>query len=203
MTNTATWRFPDKPVDSAPAILTTLAEGEWLAQLKIDGWRCLIEWEPDGAGLTLTSRHQEPIPASADLRRELTCLLEPQRAPLLIDAEWTGRRDRQPEGLVLFDLLGLEDEWLGGEGALARFHELRMLGSELGIGEGGRIRAVAWTLRDYPAFFEYSRTVPGVEGIVLKRCNSRYVGSVRRSVDNPAWLKVRHRAGEAGQTRLV
>ncbi len=198
---TALFRYPDKPTASGPGILPTLADGEWLAQMKHDGFRCLVEW--NGHTPTLTSREQKPIPASIDLRCDLIAALD-GLAPMLLDAEWMGRRDGQREGLVLFDVLAVRGRWLGEEPAWDRFLRLVAL-----RGVGGAplrvlpptVRLVDWTHEGYPAFFERSKQ-PGVEGIVLKHRASRFIGSTRRCVDNPQWLKVRWRGGEDGQTPL-
>ena len=36
------WRYPDKPIETTPDFIGGLAEREWLAQGKYDGWRMSI-----------------------------------------------------------------------------------------------------------------------------------------------------------------
>ncbi len=193
-----TFRYPDKPTPSGPGVLADLPDGEWLAQMKSDGFRCLVDWNGDCP--TFTSRERLPIPASVDLGADVIAALD-GLPPLTLDAEWMGRRDRQPEGLVVFDLLVMEGRWLGEKSAGQRFADLLTLWGR--VKAPPTVRLVEWAGRGYPAFFKLSKTRPGVEGIVLKHDTSRYIGSVRRSVDNPLWLKCKWRGGEDGQTRLA
>ena len=123
---------------------------------------------------------------------------------MLIDCEFMGRRDGQPEALRLFDMLALNGKWVGDLAAYARlgmltagFPELKDAGTE------SRISIVPFTTGRYQDFFEFSRTLPGAEGIVLKHKTSRFIGSVRKSVDNPMWLKVKWREGADGQLRVA
>jgi ATP-dependent DNA ligase len=91
-----------------------------------------------------------------------------------------------------------EGSWIGHHRAIDRFNTLRRQ-----FEQTPRVHIVAWTLSDYPEFFEHSKTLPGVEGIVLKRTDSKYIGSVRQSVDNPGWMKVKWREGADGQVRVA
>ena len=70
-------------------------------------------------------------------------------------------------------------------------------------GTESRISIVPFTTGRYQDFFEFSKTLPGAEGIVLKHKTSRFIGSVRKSVDNPMWLKVKWREGADGQLRVA
>lgn len=177
-------------------MLEALVDGQWLAQAKPDGFRALIEW--DGRWPRLTSRHAKPIPASHDLLGELAEALRSVLPGSVLDGEWMGRRDGQPEGIYLFDLVVDEGCWIGHHGALARFNTLRQE-----VVPSERVRFVPFALSNYREFFEFSKTIPGVEGIVLKRTGSPYIGSVRSSVDNPAWVKVKWREGADGQVRVA
>jgi hypothetical protein len=70
-------------------------------------------------------------------------------------------------------------------------------------GTADRISIVPFTTGGYVDFFDFSKTLPGAEGIVLKHKTSRFIGSVRKSVENPMWLKVKWRAGADGQLRVA
>ena len=90
------WRFPDRPTATSVGILSELAEGDWIAEIKFDGWRTVLGW--DGREVTLTSRHRTPIPASPDLvdcvTHALNCIT--QRDPTRI-TESDISRDLAPE----------------------------------------------------------------------------------------------------------
>lgn len=196
MREEAPFRFPDKPTRASAAALPDLQDGQWLAQAKPDGFRAVIQW--DGSFPRLTSRHEKPIPISHGLLTELSEALRGVLPNSTIDGEWMGRRDGQPEGLWLFDLIEDEGCWIGHHGALCRFNTLRQ-----SVRPSARVRIVPFTLTDYGAFFEHSKTIPGVEGIVLKRTDSKYIGSTRSSVDNPQWMKIKWREGADGQVRVA
>ncbi len=55
----------------------------------------------------------------------------------------------------------------------------------------------------YADFFGYSKTIAESEGIVLKHKASHFIGSTRRSVDNPLWLKVKWRRGRPNGPALA
>jgi ATP-dependent DNA ligase len=56
--------------------------------------------------------------------------------------------------------------------------------------------------RDYLGFFQNMRERGDAEGLVLKRADSRYIGSYKQSAINPAWVRSKWRAGEAGTTAI-
>lgn len=195
---TAAFRFPDKPCTSSVGILSTLKDRDWLAQAKYDGWRALVQW--DGNRVLLTSRHQEGIPASQPFLTEITETLRPL-PPCVLDGEWMGRRDSQPESLWLFDVLDIRGEWLGGLTAADRFARLCSLLPRPDLTP--RIKLVECVVSGYPEFFRFSKSLPGCEGIVLKHRDSKFIGSVRKCVNNPLWLKVKWRDGANGQVLVA
>jgi ATP-dependent DNA ligase len=188
------FRYPDKPTTSSLGVLDHLVDGEWLADLKYDGWRALIRW--DGNMVTFTSRHRKALPGTPGLLLEARDCLH-GLPPALLDGEWMGRRDDQPESLVFFDMLeiGAESCW----SRTADDRRTRLVGMIQRLTP--RIRMVEYVDRGYRDFFERSK-VPGCVGIVLKRKDSKLIGSIRNSVDNPNWLKVKWREGFDGQTRV-
>lgn len=187
-------RWPDAPILSTPAIFATLEPGNWLAEEKLDGWRTIVHRTP--RGFTFTTRHNKVCPLSRELSAQLEQALSHLPVGSMLDSEWLCRRaGLGNEKLVFFDMLSLGSQWQGGNGALARFELLKTLvPSELIVGH---------TLTDYAAFFERTKLDPLTEGVVLKRCDSRYIGSTRGSVDNPGWVKVRYRAGAAGDRKVA
>lgn len=181
------FRHPDKPQAAPDSMLSQLRDGDWLAQHKPDGYRCLILW--DGRTPTFRSRHNKPLAVTQGLADEVAASLRGIGSPALIDAEWMGRRDGQPESVYLFDLLMVGGYWIGHHGVRGRFGTL--CGA---VVPSDRVRIVPWALSNYSGFYERSKTSPGVEGIVLKRTESPYIGSTRGSAINPHWLKIKWRA---------
>ena len=188
-------RYPDTPVQSSELVLPTLPEGQWIAQMKYDGWRCLVEVRPD-RHLLFTTRHDKPCPVSDALRRELIGALGRLPAGTVLDGEWMCRRAGVThERLWLFDVLRLDrDDWQLPRPAADRFALLReLVPADL---------VVPWATGGYAAFFEQTKGDPATEGVVLKHVASSYLGSTRECRTNPMWLKVKWRAGGDGQ-RLV
>jgi len=184
------FRYPDKPRWATAGVLPVLKEGEWLAQFKADGWRAVVTLNPDA--LQLVSRHNLPLPASERLLDSAFRTLRGAGIPIgsVLDGEWMGRRDRQPEGLYLFDLLQWGDSWIGLESTSFRFQRLR---EALTAHETADVRLIPWATYGFTELFAASRETPGMEGIVLKRVTAPFIGSLRRSMDNPHWMKVRWR----------
>lgn len=197
-------RYPDKPGGKvAPSVLDSehFPPGEWMAQLKYDGHRCVIFWNAEDASLDFVSRHGKPLPVHGDLRDGLRdALVELDRPDLVIDSEWMGRRqsDRR-ERLWLLDLLECDDlatQKLYGATAAKRLEKL-----QAAVFPNLSDWVVeTWTAGGWRDLFEKSRTLPGCEGIVLKRVNSTLVGRRGESAKNFAWIKCKWREGEAGTT---
>ena len=184
------FRYPDKPRWATAGVLPVLKDEEWLAQFKADGWRAVVTLQPDT--VQLLSRHNLPLPASERLLETAARTLRAAGVPVgsVLDGEWMGRRDQQPEGLYLFDLLQWGESWIGLEATSSRFCRLREV---LAGHETAEVRLIPWATSRFMELFSASRQVPGMEGIVLKRATAPFIGSLRRSVDNPHWMKVRWR----------
>ena len=112
----------------------------------------------------------------------------------MLDGEYMGKRDGQPESCHVWDVVEFQGSWIGLEMPLSeRWAMLRSIIPCRFI--------VPCATEDFAGFFESSKR-PGVEGIVLKRLDSRFFGSYRENKVNTGWLKIRWRGGEDGQLRL-
>lgn len=191
----ALYRFPDIPSLITPNVLETLRDGEWMAQLKFNGWRAMYDW--DGSELTLWGRKKRALTEpSAAFVAGIKDLLRPV-PPCLLDGEVMGRRGPTskpfPERAWLFDTLEVNGRWMGGAGAYERYVTLKgLVTPEL---------VVPCVTGGYPAFFQRSKAwcSAGCEGIVLKRVDSKFFGKVNDCYANPGWLKCKFLGGEDGQ----
>jgi ATP-dependent DNA ligase len=188
------FRYPDKPVAQlARHGLCGLPE-TYIAELKLDGWRCVIE--RTAGGLSFTSRHNKPIPLTAELEAELEEMLFHMPAGTILDAEWLARRPScRSESLWLFDIMQLGSLALWNQTTAERLSMLQA------IAPAGLI--APHTNGDYAAFFDAMSERADAEGIVLKRRDATYIGSYRESANNPGWLKCKWRAGEDGLTAIT
>jgi ATP-dependent DNA ligase len=188
------FRYPDKPSAQLDRVgLDDLPE-IYLAQLKLDGWRCVVL--RTATGLTFTSRHNKPIPVSCHVEGEIGDALAHLPVGTVLDGEWLARRPAcRDESLWLFDIMQYGDTALWGEGTEWRYSLLRSLVPH------EMVAPAAGT--EYGEFYDAHEGRPDGEGIVLKKTNAKYIGSFRDSALNPGWLKAKWRAGEDGLTSLV
>jgi ATP-dependent DNA ligase len=105
------WRFPDKPAIQIGRAGLAKLPGNYIAELKLDGWRCVVERA--ATGWSFTSRHKQPIPISRDLAATIAATLDNLPAGTILDGEWIGRRPScREEALWLFDVLAIGDRQL-------------------------------------------------------------------------------------------
>jgi ATP-dependent DNA ligase len=192
------FRYPDKPAREISRQGLAILQDRYLAQLKMDGWRCVIERTP--GFVTFTSRHGKPIPISREVAEPVTGRLLELPIGTILDAEWLARRPScHTEALWLFDLMQYGRLSLWHLPTAERFAMLRsVVPAEWivpSLGEDAE--------QDYVAFFDAMRDRPDAEGLVLKCRTAKYIGSFRQSADNPGWLKCKWRAGESGMTKVA
>lgn len=197
--------FPDKPgLTLAPQGLNAI-RGEWLAQPKPDGWRCLVLIGHDD--VRYISRAHKPLPVSQELREQWDAeLIATFGADTLLDAEWLQRRpSARTERLWVFDLLAATGYTTRQMSAIERWE---MLERTLGPGHGLLLPTVLTATQvERETFWNDIRPGgprhdPAYEGMVLKDVESRYIGSVRACAANPRWIRVKWRGGADGQTEL-
>lgn len=199
-------RFADKPNQMSAAQLPVFdLQGGWIATAKQDGWRCLVEVDGDGK-IEFLSRVWKRLPVSDSLRKVVAGLELPKNT--MLDGEWMARRPdyKGPETLHLITIPWYDNEWLGGQPEEARWAVTMALMEKIsqmpGYDANHPIKLPNWTDRDYSKLFEWSKTDPTTEGIVLKRKNSTLIGDLSSSKDNPQWIKIKWRAGCDGQTLI-
>lgn len=198
------FRIINNPVRVSQDFLKRLSDaarpGEWIGQLKHDGWR-RPAYKINGAWhfQSKTSGGEEgtrPIPS--DLVREISTLFK-DVDNLAIDMEWIGNRCKDElraiygagyNGFRVFDLLFLEGKWLGEQPVSERLASLRTI-YEVARAKNPapRIELVESHDRGWDKLFEESKRNPLVEGIVLKKATSKLIPKG----DNPQWIKVKWR----------
>ena len=189
------FRYPDKPHAMIDRSALDALDERYLAQLKMDGWRCLIEIGPRSTA-KFVSRHNKALPISWDLQRRLEMALRVTGVRVLLDAEWIARRPAcREEALWIFDVLELGGSRLWRRPTLQRYDMLKSLLPAEWI--------VPSTITDYGAFFDAMQHRDDAEGIVLKDFSAPCIGSYRQSANNQNWIRCKWRAGEAGLTRVA
>lgn len=220
-------RYPDRPkntvygLSAALAMEDSVANALWIMQPKFDGFSAVIEYDTNGH-ITMTSRHGKPIDASDAMIASVAefMLLCDMPTNSVFHGEWMGRRTScNIERLAIFDMMQVDGSSLWSAPAIIRLRRLLeftkavdpVLMAETwpdGLNQDGRTwngdRQVIVSPSRIDHFLDSIRqwkdTMPYCEGVVFKEQQSRHIGSVRSSADNPFWTRLRWRGGEDGMT---
>jgi len=188
------WRYPDKPLEINS--LSICRDGEYLAQSKHDGWRCLIVMN-EHDDIEFWSRQQKKLPVSFDFTTAIANLPIPSGS--VLDGEWMKRRPNYtgPEMIYLFGVLWWGDKWMG---RLPEIERWEMVQEIMRHNRSPLLRLPQTTTSGYEAFFEQTKKDPSSEGIVLKKLDSKLLGNLTDSKQNPLWYKYKWRSGADGWT---
>ncbi len=197
-------RYPDNPKPVSLDFLRKLdadPPGTWIGQPKLDGWR-RVAWHGDGGWQYISKRessgNRRPLPL--DLQAEFEGLPWPDG--LGLDCEWMGPRQVahiKGDSLHVFDLLmgpvtpgSTRSDWLGDMPFVDRYILLHSL-MESGR-QSKQVRLVpAWANPGLVDRFMEQTQDPLSEGLVVRRADSKLIGALHRSAENPHWFKVKYR----------
>jgi ATP-dependent DNA ligase len=186
------WRFPDRPIEVFS--LRMIDEGEYLCQKKADGYFAVIIKDSD---LKIFSRHNNKLSGVSPQMTEMIRALDLSDGDVL-HGEWTSRREaNRKEELYLFSWVYSKYEWLGGLAEEDRFNRLSSLKPT------GDVHIIDSVTTGYAQMYKSTVDDYRYEGIVLKRRNSKLIGDLAKSVDNPSFLKVKWRRGSDSMTKNV
>lgn len=208
-----TFRYPDKPALSL-RYGSPIPRGEYLCQFKPDGERCIIRFEA-GQPLQIVSRFNRPLADAEDAQR----LAEQLRGRLedfgieqaTFDAEHICKRrgSNRPEvtpAIWLLDCVEFGFLSYAGHTALERWRLLcfmecpTMVLGQYWTAEGNSEfteNNVKLKAKEIPAWIEFVQAAAfhkpelAIEGVVLKRTDSKLIGSTVKSALNPGWIKVK------------
>jgi len=190
-----TWRYPDAPGSTIGREALDDVPGGYIAELKLDGWRCQIE-KTGAEAYRFTTRHKKPCPVSAETRLYVREALRGLPVGSIVDSEWLARRPAaRDEAIWFFDLLQWGGVELYSQPATERLDALRRYVTPE--------RIVPTSTGNYAEFFDALAERGDAEGVVLKRGSSKYIGSYRECASNPGWIRCKWRAGEDGRTALI
>jgi len=215
------YRFPDDPIrlpPTSPMFRNIDADGSWRAQPKRNGWRRLA-YKDNGAWTLHAKRDTSPEakrPLPPNLMQRLAALPIPNGTAL--DLEWMGTRDAAftfgRHWLEAFDIQYWNFQW---QGDIPFDERMRSLSDLLAMcdavsGDKALILVPTWKDGIYRQFCRLAmewkdsqeKLTQGKilanegsisEGLVLKRADGRLKGNQWKTVDNPAWVKVKYREG--------
>lgn len=196
------WRHADKPIRMPQDQLDKMDDGNYIATLKYDGYRCLIDW--DGENLQFRSRRDlekggpSDHPVSDELRSEVKQFFLENEIPAgtRLDAEWLARRTDGPENLRIFGIYYLNNTWVGKDPEAIRFAQVKAWKYNQ-----PHVQMVDYVETGFKDFFEQHRIYsPEAEGIVLKHKTSSLVGNRKMCKLNDLWFKIKWRDGSDGKS---
>ena len=208
MLTTMRIRCPDAPYrisrDSLPEFDH---ENVYIASAKMDGFRCIIDW--DGTDVGFFSRRAPDkggptaLPVCDALKEEVIAWLQDNEIPALtrFDSEWIARRTEGPESLRIFGLQYYDGEWMGREREDVRFTLIENMKYNQ-----PHVLLVEYTRSNYNDFFNQIKAKYGnlpdkqqrAEGIVLKHIDSKLLGNIKTGKKNSQWYKIKWRDGASG-----
>lgn len=118
-----------------------------------------------------------------------------------LDSEWVAKRTEGPEEIFIFGIQYLSGEWLGRD-----IEDLRWTIVETFKYNQPHVHLAENTRENFVEFFEniksrnahLSEGKQRVEGIVLKKDDSKLCGNVKVCKKNLSWFKVKWRDGASG-----
>lgn len=207
-----TFRYPDKPVRSAPSALP-LFKGNYRALTKLDGWRCELTIDGEGE-VSFISRAKKPLPVGETIRKAARALVKDGKVPFnsVIDGEWMKRRPDYdgPECLYLFSPTWLAGEWVGHLPFRARWEWVNGLClpvDNLSTVESSRMEnhpliIPASVDSDFVSFFNANKNVWRTEGIVIYKLDGIMYGDLHDSKKSRDMVKIKWRDGHDGRTEI-
>jgi hypothetical protein len=201
-------RYPNKPRELYPESIPDIDDGDSFADQKLDGWRCFftkdtqhnMPWSQKD-DLTFVSRRNKEeggpvrLEVSDTIREIMASLSLPDKT--MLDCEWLSRRTKEdgvPECLYIFDILWLEDKWMGDEKCWDR--RLKLL--EL-VKPSEHVRIPEFVESGFNEFFYKQKEIPWTEGIVVKEKGSKISASTKGCKKTALWIKVKWRSGHDGR----
>jgi len=181
-------RYPDKPMQRMESALDKLDNGRCMAQLKMNGYRCLAAKE--NGTITLYSSNLRPLAwANADVITEVSTLPIPDGT--VLDGELLGRRQgTREQSLHLFGVLWLSGEW---QGDIEEVHRWEWLQEKLVDWQGTHVHLVTCWEKDFKLLYEQHRDkTETIEGVVVKYKSAKLVGNRKTQAKNGRWVKVKY-----------
>jgi len=209
-------RFPDKPFESHKSTIKDFDTNQYIAQSKLDGYRTFVIKNKNhsiikqyngtniskGDNLFFLSRRgiNKGGPTDIPVKQEIINVIDSLNLPdnTMLDCEWLCRRTigECPEKLFIFDVIWLNDEWIGKKPFIDRNKILldlinKKLCDCVGIPDS--------TSTNFEEFFETQTKIPWTEGIVLKHHTSTIIGDNLECKKNPLIIKIKWRGSSDGR----
>ncbi len=197
------FRYPDKPIETAPQVVEKLIQSDWICNAKYDGWRLQVYY--DGPNqvrcLSRLGRSMATIPGAC-FDDTFPALFESMSLPVgtVLDCEFIGPRGNQEQSVYIFDMLAWDSEWLINEPyekRWARCTNLKLPDGPIYLAETHQEEFVAFFDRLKAGWDGNSITLH--EGIVIKARNGKLKLARNRSQKSDCMLKLKYREIKAAR----
>lgn len=191
------FRYPDQPARAIPyaSLLEWPGLHAYQCQLKIDGWRCVVEC--DNGRFTYTSRHNKPLEVPEYIRGTFERVTQERLgASFTLDCELTGKREQgQAEAIFVFDVWSIGGRDYTRECQAVRAYTVAANLPEYSVPFSPQVvsgdeRAVR---EEILGFVEAHKNNPLAEGVVLKLWAGSLICSPIRAGSNTGWIKCKWR----------
>jgi ATP-dependent DNA ligase len=180
--------FPPKPLyvpPSSPTLVELDNDPLWIAEVKKNGWRCMVRVKD--SKIVLWTRHKtiikDPLP---NLRLQLEALKLPDDT--ILDGELMEHRGKTKEFLMLWGLMRWSGEWIDK----VPYQEIMEKMKAIVPVDTQYMGRPASTLLNKKAFYEQTiLSGPENEGIVIKKLSASVPFDWSRSKEIATWLKVK------------
>ena len=201
-------RHPDNPMAIDVDFMQRIDKekpGTWIAQPKLDGWRRLAFF--DGKTWEIRAKHNDGPAAKAwPPHLQASWMEVPWPAGVGLDMEWVGPQRSSSYGsdsIWVFDLIQ-HKAWLGGLGFEQRYAMLTQMWAKIQpiIVERNLPIHITPCYRNpgLGNFYLQQLQDPMSEGIVIRRADSKLVGSFKSPADNPLWFKLKFKKAPTGMS---
>lgn len=179
-------KYPDKPIEIFPSLIHEFEDAGYLAQQKLDGYRCLIIVEDN---IRFVSRNYNELKVDGKFYESF------KNVPkgTIIDSEWIKYRSGETESLYLFDIIKYHEEYLKNIKLIERQNILNSLNIH-----GPGIKYPKETQSGFLDFFIEQLEIEESEGIIIKSKTSMLILDSKKSVNNVEWLKCKYKTGNCG-----
>jgi len=190
------FRFPDKPVETSPAVVASLIEQDWICNAKYDGWR--VQIYIDGPGhVRFLSRVGRPIDqTNVKMHPIFAQAFELMDLPAgtVIDAEFIGPRGHQDQAIYIFDMLAWDGKWLTQKPYIERWERCQQIKLS-----SNRIQLAETVENDFIGFFNRLKaawdgeSIHLWEGIVVKARSGKMTLDRNSSKKSKCMMKLKYR----------
>jgi ATP-dependent DNA ligase len=199
------WKFitPDKPIRTTEGFFDVV-DGSWVCEAKLDGFR--MEIGKFHGKIHAISRHYKPEPVCEEIRNKMYEII-PEGCSL--DCEWINPtrikaiNTQYGTKLPLIEkVMVIDVTWFNGLYLSSMNFKER---TSLQIYQN--LPSTSMKMEEWPLIFKAIQR-PGnlaksfyleqmnyqiSEGVVVKKLNSKMIGSKRESAKNPSWYKIKYR----------